>query len=304
VADQAIHSDTATEAAAGFEDMLKHAAADDPSDAFFARDWSSLWQEISASGWTAIADSGPDGEPGEDSLSLLDLTLFAEVWGHYLVPLPFVPTLAVRYGQGPVADPSARLSYAVAEGGVALVPFGSAVDQVLCGKQLTSRSALTGPEAVDDWAESVPLGEFALGPDLQPAGQADHAAILAAAEAIGAAAETLARSVAYAKVREQFGKPIGSNQAIAHHLADMHCRLEQARAAVVMACAEPSERAAAVALIFAECLRVAEGAVQVHGGIGFTWEATPHRYYRHVMALRRVAVAAAPATTESEASVA
>jgi alkylation response protein AidB-like acyl-CoA dehydrogenase len=117
-------------------------------------------------------------------------------------------------------------------------------------------------------------------------------AILAAAEAVGAAAAVLRHSVDYAKVREQFGQPIGRFQAVKHRLANMHCGVELATSALAWACFEPGDAARALTVAQGHCLQVAEGAVQVHGGIGYTWEAVPHRYYRHIMSMRRVIAAA------------
>ena len=117
-------------------------------------------------------------------------------------------------------------------------------------------------------------------------------AILATAEAAGAAAAALQAAVEYAKVREQFGQPIGKFQAVKHRLANMHCSRELAASALAWACAEPDSAGRALRAALGHCLLVVEQAVQVHGGIGFTWEAAPHRYYRHVMSMRRLVLAA------------
>jgi len=101
----------------------------------------------------------------------------------------------------------------------------------------------------------------------------------------------LHRSVTYAKVREQFGQPIGRFQAVKHRLANMHCGVELAASALAWACFEPDDSARALRAALAGCLRVAEQAVQVHGGIGYTWEAAPHRFYRHIMTMRRIVIA-------------
>jgi len=102
----------------------------------------------------------------------------------------------------------------------------------------------------------------------------------------------LRRAVEYAKVREQFGQPVGQFQAVKHRLANMHCHAELAASALAWACCEPGDIARALRSALADCLLVAEQAVQVHGGIGFTWEAAPHRYYRHIMSMRRIILAA------------
>jgi hypothetical protein len=283
---QLIPTTLCEEATDAFAGLLKGRADGGLNDEHFARDWSPLWDELARDGWTAIADP-PDAE-----FSLLDLTAFARAWGSYLVPLPFVPTLAVRRSLNEAPEPGTRLSYAVAEPGATLVPYGPAARLVLTAGGLTGPVSMPSPIGVDDWAASAPttLLPAATGP--ASAAVRRDGAILAAAEAVGAADAVLHRSVEYAKVREQFGQPIGRFQAIKHRLANMHCSVELATSALAWACFEPDSAARALAAALGHCLQVAEGAVQVHGGIGYTWEASPHRYYRHIMSMRRIVVAA------------
>ncbi|HVE28084.1 MAG TPA: acyl-CoA dehydrogenase family protein [Sporichthya sp.] len=116
----------------------------------------------------------------------------------------------------------------------------------------------------------------------------DAAAIALAAEAVGGAQRTLEMAVDYAKVRIQFGRPIGSFQAIKHKCADMLLQVETARSAAAFArgCAEtdPSARALAASAAKAYCCDAfvfcAQENIQVHGGIGFTWEHPAHLYFK------------------------
>ena len=116
----------------------------------------------------------------------------------------------------------------------------------------------------------------------------DLAAIALAAEQVGGAQRCLDMSVEYAKVRQQFGRPIGSFQAIKHLCADMHVAMELGRSAVRFAAwaadESPGELRVAAALARAYCseayFKVAADTIQVHGGIGFTWEHDAHLYYR------------------------
>jgi alkylation response protein AidB-like acyl-CoA dehydrogenase len=273
------------EAAAVFADLLLGRAGRGLTDEYFSRDWSLLWDELARDGWTAI------GDPADGQFSLLDLTAFAGVWGRFLVPLPFVSTLAVRR-RVTAADPRSRLSYVVAEPEAALVPHGLGADLVLTADGLVPAAALPEMTGSDDWAASAPVAIFPAGLPPASAEAAGESAILAAAEAVGAAAEVLRRSVEYAKLREQFGQPIGRFQAIKHRLANMHCRIELATSALAWACFEPDDITRALQSALADCLVVAEQAVQVHGGIGYTWEAAPHRFYRHVMSMGRIVNAA------------
>jgi hypothetical protein len=110
------------------------------------------------------------------------------------------------------------------------------------------------------------------------------------AELYGAAQRALELSVAYAEEREQFGRPIASFQAVSHTLARMAVDLESLDAGIGRLAARWEPRLAAV-LRFggpAAARRVLEGAIQVHGGMGFTWELGLHLHYRRVLDLQAV----------------
>lgn len=108
------------------------------------------------------------------------------------------------------------------------------------------------------------------------------------AEQVGGAQRCLDMAVAYAKVRVQFGRPIGSFQAIKHKCADMLLAVESARSAVYYAASvlDDGGAAAAVAgaLVQAQCsaayTHAAADNIQIHGGIGFTWEHPAHLYFK------------------------
>ncbi|HXM54224.1 MAG TPA: acyl-CoA dehydrogenase family protein [Candidatus Dormibacteraeota bacterium] len=116
----------------------------------------------------------------------------------------------------------------------------------------------------------------------------DLAAVALAAEQLGGLQRCLDMSVDYAKARYQFGRPIGSFQAIKHLCADMHVAMELCRSAVRYAAwaadEAPDELPVAAALARSACseafFQVAADTIQVHGGIGFTWEHDAHLYYR------------------------
>ena len=115
--------------------------------------------------------------------------------------------------------------------------------------------------------------------------------VAAAAEALGVAQRALDLGVEHAKTREQFGKPIGTYQAVSHPLAQTYTDVELSRSLVYWAAwcvAEDDERAAlaaAAAKAFATEAAVAacERSIQVHGGIGFTWEHPLHRFYKRAI---------------------
>ena len=120
----------------------------------------------------------------------------------------------------------------------------------------------------------------------------DVATVGLAAELVGGMQRSLEITVQYAKTRKQFGKPIGSFQAVQHHCADMYVETESARSAVYYAAwalQEHSADAAAavsIAKIYASdaARTVGNRGIQVHGGMGFTWENDLHLYYRRAKA--------------------
>ncbi|MFN2376915.1 MAG: acyl-CoA dehydrogenase family protein [Candidatus Binatia bacterium] len=120
----------------------------------------------------------------------------------------------------------------------------------------------------------------------------DGAKVAVAAGMVGAAEKTLAMTVEYTGLREQFGRAIATFQAIQHRCADMKVAVEHARSLVYYAAwacdtkAEDRRLAAAMAKAFASdaCPRVAADAVQLHGGIGFTWEHDLHIYFKRLKA--------------------
>ena len=119
-----------------------------------------------------------------------------------------------------------------------------------------------------------------------------YAQVAVAAEALGGAEQVLEMTVEYVKRREQFGRPIGSFQAIKHRLADMMVQVEAARSASWYAACVVDERSAelaeAAAIAKSYCCDAfydcAASAIQLHGGIGFTWEHDAHLYFKRARA--------------------
>jgi alkylation response protein AidB-like acyl-CoA dehydrogenase len=116
----------------------------------------------------------------------------------------------------------------------------------------------------------------------------DLAAVALAAEQVGGAQRCLDMAVAYAKERVQFGRPIGSFQAIKHKCADMMVQVESARSAAYYAACVAAERnedlGPVASLAQAYCsdayFRCAADSLQIHGGVGFTWEYDVHLYFK------------------------
>jgi len=122
------------------------------------------------------------------------------------------------------------------------------------------------------------------------------ACVLTAAEAAGVAERAQEMSVDYAKVREQFGRPIGTFQAIKHRCADMAVRAEVARSAVTYAAVAldegdpdaPLHVHIAKALATDAAIRNATDSIQNHGGMGYTWESDAHFYLKRARILEHV----------------
>jgi len=122
----------------------------------------------------------------------------------------------------------------------------------------------------------------------------DRAMTALAAEQVGAARACLEASASYARDRVQFGRPIGTFQAVKHKCADMLVKVELAQAAATEAAraasgaedapALPVAAAVAHAVCSEACMFVAMENIQVHGGIGFTWEHPAHLYFRRAKA--------------------
>ncbi|MGB8402739.1 MAG: acyl-CoA dehydrogenase family protein [Mycobacterium sp.] len=113
-------------------------------------------------------------------------------------------------------------------------------------------------------------------------GLADTAAILMAVEQVGAASRCLDLTVAYTKDRVQFGRPIGSFQALKHRMSDLYVKVSAARSIVNDAIADPTPTNASLARFIAtEAFNaVAAEAIQMHGGIAITWESDIQFYFK------------------------
>jgi hypothetical protein len=163
---------------------------------------------------------------------------------------------------------------------------GNIADVVIAadGQTLTRWTSFTADSAVSmditrPLAAVEPSETAELGAD---PGLADIAAILLAAEQVGAASRCLDLTVQYTKDRVQFGRPIGSFQALKHRMADLYVAVQSAKAVVDEAVADPSPTLAALARLAASeaFSKVAGEAVQMHGGIAITWESDIQLYFK------------------------
>ena len=252
---------------------------------FLARNPEPKWQELAELGWLGV--SIPE-EPGGAGLGFLEEAALFEELGRALYAGPYFATVGLALPAlgdeqlARVASGEERWSAEV-DG---LVPDLATVDWVVTD----DGGARAEGETLPTMDETRPLGRLANGDRTPLAGSLDRSRTLAAlaCEAVGVAQQALDLSVEYVKDRQQFGKPIGVYQAVSHRLADTYVETELARSLAYWAAwcvAEGDEQApvaAAAAKAFASEAAVAacERAIQVHGGIGFTWEHVLHRYYK------------------------
>jgi alkylation response protein AidB-like acyl-CoA dehydrogenase len=248
------------------------------------RDWdheNDRWQELAELGWLGGAD-----------LSFVEETILVEESGYALYPGPFL--MAVGFVLPFLGDDDRA---ALAAGEVrwsaedrGLVPWLASVDMVVDSDGQAQPARGEELPTVDP---SRPLGrlERTNGTPLPGSRDVPRARTAVAAEALGVAQHALELGVEYAKTREQFGKKIGVYQAVSHQLANTYADVELARSLVYWAAwcvAEDDEQApiaAAAAKAFATEAAVAacERSIQVHGGIGFTWEHPLHRFYKRAL---------------------
>jgi alkylation response protein AidB-like acyl-CoA dehydrogenase len=250
--------------------------------------WKLLCEQVGAAALVVPEELG--GAGGE----LADAAVVLEELGKALVPTPLLGTtlaeLALLAADEPDADALEGLAEGTKIGTVVFDPGyvinGHVADVVIAatGTTLSRWTNFTAHriEAMDltrRLARVEPTDTADIGSD---PGLADIAAILLAAEQIGAAAKCLDLTVAYTKDRVQFGRPIGSFQALKHRMADLYVAVQSARAVVNDAIAEPSPTSAALARVTASeaFSKVAAEAVQMHGGIAITWEHDIQLYFK------------------------
>ena len=250
--------------------------------------WKLLCEQVGAAALVVPEEMG--GAGGE----LADAAVVLEELGKALVPTPLLGTtlaeLALLASDEPDTDGIEQLAEGASIGTVVFdadyVINGAIADVVVAtdGKTLTrwSTFAATPVDTMDltrPLARLEPQDTAAIGAD---PGLADTAAILIAAEQIGAAAKCLDLTVDYTKNRVQFGRPIGSFQALKHRMADLYVAVQSARAVVNDAIADPSATTAALARVAASeaFSKVAAEAIQMHGGIAITWEHDIQLYFK------------------------
>jgi alkylation response protein AidB-like acyl-CoA dehydrogenase len=263
------------------------------------------WKELCELGWPGIFIAE---EYGGQGLGIVELAILMEELGYALAPLPFLSNAAAglvlqsagsdeqkaRWLPG-IASGEVRGTVGIVRDGEAkLVPDGDSADViVLCGHE--GRSVVERAAAeVEPVRTMDPTRSYARVRGAGEPLEGNHlpglssAALAVAAELTGIAQRAMEMAVDYARDRKQFGRPIGSYQAVSHRCAQMLMEVESARSASYYAAwaadAEPETLplAAAMAKAYASDAgwRVCTSSLQVHGGIGFTWEHDLHFYLK------------------------
>jgi len=241
-------------------------------------------------GWLGLVIPDKFGGAG---LGWVELCALAEECGRVLSPVPLLST-AIAAKALLASNEDENWLRQIAAGRVTASPVldhGLAFDADLfvVGDRVLAQAKKTPVDTFDVTrpmvrvdAAFVPLDERVTA----------HALIAVAAEQVGGAERCLEMAVDYAKTRQQFGRPIGSFQAIKHMCADMLVRVESARSACYWAawCADAGDDEFLVAASTAKAwcsdafFKNAADNLQIHGGIGFTWEHDAHRYLRRARA--------------------
>src|SRR4051794_38667350 len=259
-----------------------------------------FWEELAGQGWLGLA---VDERYGGQGYGFVELAVVLEELGRAMAPGPFVPTvLAAALIQDAGTEeqkqqwlpkltdgstPAAAMfdGNPVVGGGTASVLVVPAVAVL----ENPERELLTSLDATRRLARF--MGEFVSA----PARWHDIAAVLFGAEAVGIAGWCLDTASSYAKVREQFGRPIGQFQAIKHKCANILVAVEQARAVVwdaALALGDAKEAPLPAAVVgsiaFDAAADAAKECIQILGGIGFTWEHDAHLYLKRAMSVRQL----------------
>jgi alkylation response protein AidB-like acyl-CoA dehydrogenase len=257
-----------------------------------------LWSELAELGWLGVSIAEDHGGAG---LTFVEEAVLFEELARALYRGPFFSTIAMTL---PALPDDLRSQVAAGETSWTLA-FGPLVPDL----DTADRVAMVGGDGVyelegaerevlETTDDTRSLGVVRGGePGRRLADSSvvteirDRTLAALAIEACGVARRALEYAIEHASTREQFGKKIGSYQAVSHPLADAYTRVELARSLSLWAAWCVAERdaqapvAAAAAKAFASeaAVAVCETSIQVHGGIGFTWEHVLHRLYKRAL---------------------
>jgi alkylation response protein AidB-like acyl-CoA dehydrogenase len=267
-----------------------------------------LWSELRDLGWMGIAIGEDHGGQG---LGAVELSILAEELGRTLAPVPFLPsvlaaTLIEHAGSdeqrahwlpglaagetvgavGRATDGTAGLVISAPEADVlVLIEDGGATVIDAGDAEIEPLDPIDPTRSAGRVTIAAGAGE-SLGGDVVAA--TDRALIVIASELVGVASRALEMTTEYVKERKQFGTPVGAYQAVSHRCAQMLLDTERARVLTSFASwtadADPDRLAEGAAMAKAAASsagrEVTSAAIQMHGGIGFTWEADVHWLFK------------------------
>jgi alkylation response protein AidB-like acyl-CoA dehydrogenase len=266
-----------------------------------------LWRELSQLGWPGIAISEEHGGQG---LGTIELSILCEELGRTVAAVPFLPTVmaACVIEQAGSSEQRERWLPGIASGetigalasavdGTAELVIGGAQAGVIvlveddgAGRIVTPEQAEVTPfSAIDSTRSAARVSATDASEPLEHGCPGLGRALVAvSSELVGVSERALEMTVEYVKDRKQFGTPVGAYQAVSHRCAQMLLDTEKARSATAQAAwsadANPDGLAEAAAMAKAAASdagrEVTQGAIQMHGGIGFTWEADVHWLYK------------------------
>ncbi|KUL37944.1 acyl-CoA dehydrogenase family protein [Streptomyces regalis] len=222
-----------------------------------------LWRELGAVGFFALRLPEVQGGVG---LGLPEAVLAFEEAGRTLLPGPL---MATHLAAAEVPGAATGETVVADVGACGLVEWLAAADVV--------RGDAAGAVPLRSVDPLTPLHRVPVARGVDPV-----AVLLTAAEQLGSATRACELAVQHARAREQFGQPIGGFQAVKHLCAEMLVRTETARAAVYAAAvtADPADIDTARLLADEAAVRGARDCLQVHGGMGFTWEFEVHLHLK------------------------
>jgi alkylation response protein AidB-like acyl-CoA dehydrogenase len=266
-----------------------------------------LWRELCELGWPGIAISEEHGGQG---LGVIELAILCEELGRSLAPVPFLssamaacvieqagtPEQHERWLPGLASGETIGALASAVDGTAELVVSGAEAGVIVLIEDDGSGRVVAPAEAEVSTIEAIDPTRSAARVSAGDAGEAiEHgcpglgrALVAVSSELVGVSERALEMTIDYVKDRKQFGVPVGAYQAVSHRCAQMLLDTERARAATAQAAwsadANPEGLAEAAAMAKAAASdagrEVTAGAIQMHGGIGFTWEADVHWLYK------------------------
>jgi alkylation response protein AidB-like acyl-CoA dehydrogenase len=267
-----------------------------------------LWKELCELGWPGIAISE---EYGGQGLGTIELSILCEELGRTVAPVPFLASAMAacvieqagsdeqreRWLPGLASGETIGALASAVDGTAGLVVSGAEADVIVLveedgsGRLVTPQDAEVSKVAAIDPTRSAARvsASASAGEQLEDGCPGLGRALVAvSSELVGVSERALEMTVAYVKDRKQFGVPVGAYQAVSHRCAQMLLETEQARSTAAFAAwtadADPDGLAEAAAMAKASSSQagreVTAGAIQMHGGIGFTWEADVHWLFK------------------------